>query len=92
MQIYKINYSQLQVELLPPIYRQVKQSVWVSCLVRPLQESRDYMFNVFRPQVLKQAKQNSQVLVLEANLNETFPSSGEIYISSAFTGGDRVYL
>ncbi len=72
MGIFNINFAQLAERISPPFKRGEKVLLWYKDILSPLQTARDDFFNVFAPDIEDRTRYNSQVLVLEKILNDTF--------------------
>jgi len=81
MGVFDINYDALQVQLLPVRLRNPKMKAWIKCLCIPVR----WLFNLFtaaRRDTLYYLSHNSQVVYLEAALNDVFdPITRGIFIS-----------
>ena len=68
--IYEIIASERAIESMPPVLRQEPMNAWLRSLMAPIQELIDDFNTVYRPDVEKRTKYNSQKVVFEWLLNE----------------------
>tara|TARA_R110000868_G_scaffold38092_1_gene133829 strand:+ start:795 stop:1328 length:534 start_codon:yes stop_codon:yes gene_type:complete len=90
--IYEIIASERAIESMPPVLRQEPMNAWLRSLMAPIQELIDDFNTVYRPDVEKRTKYNSQKVVFEWLLNEAFGTTfvqpngvSDIYIENHTT-------
>lgn len=93
MSVFDINYDVLRVQLLPVRLRKAAMKAWIKCLVAPIKELYS-LFKNNRDKNLYVLAHNSQVVYLEAALNDVFdPVSRSILIEDGiFADPLFVYL
>lgn len=72
MGLFQANFKLIAERLLPSFKRQPNMLKWFGALTLPIQTLRNQIFDIYRPDVIERTKQNSQTLVLEGILNNTY--------------------
>ncbi|MES2701875.1 MAG: hypothetical protein V4649_04505 [Bacteroidota bacterium] len=93
MSVFDINFSVLGKQLLPVRLRNDKMLAWIKCLVRPVGELHN-VFKADRTANLYQLAHNSQIVYLQAALNDLFDPAirGIVIVDGAFEDPLFIYL
>lgn len=90
MNIHDVNIDRFILRYLPPFLRTERTFLFLHSLLVPLQTFRNTLVNTYHPLIERKARYNSQVIVFEKLLNDTFACTGIFINSSARV--NRVYF
>lgn len=88
--IHNVDIDKFILRYLPPFLRAQKTFIFIHSLLVPLQTFRNNLVNTYHPFIEQKARYNSQVIVFEKLLNDTFNTTG-IFINAA-ARINRVYF
>jgi hypothetical protein len=81
--IHNVIIDKFINDYLPPFLRQRKMFLFLRSLLAPLQTFRNNLVNNYHPLIERKARYNSQVIVFEKLLNDTFNTGTDIFINAA---------
>lgn len=94
--IYDVDYTEFGKNFIPPKRRTEDHVAWVKALLTPVQQVRDLIFDVYRPDVIERMRYNGQTIILEAILNKVFeippPPYPQIIIDNIDNNIENVYI
>ena len=88
MGLLDVNFDIISEYLTPPEIRLPKQSAWLRCFMKPLNDLIIDFGEVFYIDVVARAKRSGQKIILEDTLNKVFNSTGAQSITIDNTGDD----
>lgn len=104
MGFYDVTHSNLALQNIPPKKRKPRLTAYIYCIVEALQVLHEEVFTAFREDIIQRLRFNSQTIVLEGILNQTFNftfrqpgiiepvTKSDIWIDNNSDNLDHVYL